>query len=605
MDPVNNNPQNNQNPQTFNNPLDEPLPSGINSQGSSAPLPPIRPSVPSAFSSPPPRLDPLKPPPIEPPPIRRLVSDLPPLDNPLDNPSSPGATSFSPIKPPTQPPPPSSPFTPTNGDQALSATFNLPTEEEIAAAQKRDNPPPPSSSTTPPTSPPLPSRPPIKNIPPPPQAVKKSGSSIGKIIFIFLIVIILAFGGVVVASYFGLLEIPLISKYLSFNKKNFKKAVAAATTALAKDQNYNFIATIKIESPQKIDATSPEFPDLTDSGTSQKLFTDNLNFLITGGHNQNKEISGNLAITPTNEQSNIFNLSFDLASDQKTVYLRPSNLSFDQKTTWNAITREDLRSVSLDSFLDLTDLAMALTKLKDGTWQSEEKIEIKNQQDEVVGEIDTFKYQVTNQSFDNEKIKNFALSANFAKDDAYMVKVAAQGNLTSGETLNIEYNYFNFGKSQPVVIPSPDVVKTVILADFLKENGFYFSDNLDDNDIIPDDNQDDNQNDDQDENQQPSGRDKTRTDDLNKIAQAIEKYQEENGAYPISSDIEKTNNSTVLKESLVPNYLDKLPVDPQDPTYWYGYSSDGYSFRLTSIIEDPANANALRGQSVKYQEVVK
>ena len=97
-------------------------------------------------------------------------------------------------------------------------------------------------------------------------------------------------------------------------------------------------------------------------------------------------------------------------------------------------------------------------------------------------------------------------------------------------------------------------------------------------------------------------RDKQRTTDLNKIKTVLEEYKESKGTYPISKAVDRTNASTVLKGAIVPSYLSSLPVDPLEDKYWYGYTSDGYSFTLTSILED-TDSSGLQGDNVKYQEI--
>lgn len=97
-------------------------------------------------------------------------------------------------------------------------------------------------------------------------------------------------------------------------------------------------------------------------------------------------------------------------------------------------------------------------------------------------------------------------------------------------------------------------------------------------------------------------RDATRKKDLGIIKSALESYHKDNNSYPVSLSIDKTNNPNgVLAKALVPKYLSSLPVDPNDPTYWYGYTSDGKSFTLWSLLENTSDPEGKRdGNYVKY-----
>lgn len=82
-------------------------------------------------------------------------------------------------------------------------------------------------------------------------------------------------------------------------------------------------------------------------------------------------------------------------------------------------------------------------------------------------------------------------------------------------------------------------------------------------------------------------RDQTRKADLTEIKNALETYFIDIGAYPKTTGIEKTNAAVSnLKTALVTTYTTVLPIDPQDPTFYYGYKSDGTTYELTSILED-------------------
>lgn len=82
-------------------------------------------------------------------------------------------------------------------------------------------------------------------------------------------------------------------------------------------------------------------------------------------------------------------------------------------------------------------------------------------------------------------------------------------------------------------------------------------------------------------------RDAQRKSDLKKLQTALELYKADHATYPIATQQTKTNDPANLLRPLVDSrFLVKLPVDPLDPQYFYGYTSDGTTYELSSILED-------------------
>lgn len=103
---------------------------------------------------------------------------------------------------------------------------------------------------------------------------------------------------------------------------------------------------------------------------------------------------------------------------------------------------------------------------------------------------------------------------------------------------------------------------------------------------------------------QGNAKDAQRTKDLQTIAAALGEYKNNFGLYPISRDLLKsTTAGNALESALTPEYLEKLPVDPDGSKYYYGYRSDGFSYTLTSILEDGSVEGAKRGANIYYQEI--
>lgn len=81
-------------------------------------------------------------------------------------------------------------------------------------------------------------------------------------------------------------------------------------------------------------------------------------------------------------------------------------------------------------------------------------------------------------------------------------------------------------------------------------------------------------------------RDAQRRSDLEDIARALEELAAASSpfSYPKTSGSTKFEDSPELLVALTP-YIDAIPTDPQAPDKYYGYSSDGSSYRLTAVAE--------------------
>jgi len=92
------------------------------------------------------------------------------------------------------------------------------------------------------------------------------------------------------------------------------------------------------------------------------------------------------------------------------------------------------------------------------------------------------------------------------------------------------------------------------------------------------------------------GRDRTRKQDLSKIQSALAQFYQKNQKYPQALEVSKTNQvDNILEQELVPaGFIETLPKDPLDPTYYYGYKSDGQTYELTSVMENGNDPEATR-----------
>ena len=83
-------------------------------------------------------------------------------------------------------------------------------------------------------------------------------------------------------------------------------------------------------------------------------------------------------------------------------------------------------------------------------------------------------------------------------------------------------------------------------------------------------------------------RDKQRIFDLNSISKILKRYKEENGIYPVSRISVKLNEDNQVTEKIKSANEDvDIPVDPNDPGYYYSYqSASGKSFEIAARLEN-------------------
>ncbi|CAN5158286.1 hypothetical protein BH11PAT4_BH11PAT4_4430 [soil metagenome] len=98
-------------------------------------------------------------------------------------------------------------------------------------------------------------------------------------------------------------------------------------------------------------------------------------------------------------------------------------------------------------------------------------------------------------------------------------------------------------------------------------------------------------------------RDVQRLKDLSDTKLALEAYKKVKGSYPVSITLLQTTEGGMLLTELVSTYMTKLPIDPSKTVYWYEYTSNGTSFTLRAVAEDPESATVKQGSVYPYFEV--
>lgn len=527
--------------------------------------------------------------------------------------------------PPKSPPPPSSPppmakiFNSTPPRPAMSQTipvgqFKLPPEELIAEEkQKISTIDPSNASSADIPSPNLSAKPllfnqkqnisnsaPTINLKP-----KKKKRSLFKIILLIVIALLIISGVFIGLTYAGI-NIPYLSsimtKILPISvKKDFNQSKALAQEAVNEANFYNISTKITI-GQSSTDTNKviepPALPGLTiEDNADNQIIWKNMTMTIFGSYQSDSKTAGTISITPnTADASNVFQTSYDFVLDPNLLYLHPLGLFDENATNWQAIDRKEITNLKTAALLlDLLDLKKLLPLFEAGRWLAKEEVTITSQDNKDLGVIVADKYEISQNNIGNLTKNDLAIFLFLAENESHPVKMVATAKIKdkSGATIpvKIESYFFNYDVKQKVKIPAKEDYAIIALNQFLIKNGFYTDA---DTPILNNINQD----------SQIKKRDAIRKADLNNLAYALEKYFADKNAYPISSDTIKTNQLSALKDALVPDYLQSLPIDPLDPDYWYGYNSDGFTYHLTSIIED-ALTSAKQGKNVRYQEVSK
>jgi hypothetical protein len=85
-----------------------------------------------------------------------------------------------------------------------------------------------------------------------------------------------------------------------------------------------------------------------------------------------------------------------------------------------------------------------------------------------------------------------------------------------------------------------------------------------------------------------SVRDSKRKNDLGAIYLMIYEYKYKKGAFPISPSTSKLNENNIIAAEIRSINGEEIPLDPNDPQYYYGYTSpDGESFEISARLENP------------------
>ncbi len=91
-----------------------------------------------------------------------------------------------------------------------------------------------------------------------------------------------------------------------------------------------------------------------------------------------------------------------------------------------------------------------------------------------------------------------------------------------------------------------------------------------------------------------TARDSQRKADLRQVKAALERYFFEQKEYPKAATMVRTSSAGTTLDLLVTRgYLKALPLDPDEPTHWYGYESDGVTYQLSAVLENTSDSDGV------------
>jgi hypothetical protein len=296
----------------------------------------------------------------------------------------------------------------------------------------------------------------------------------------------------------------------------------------------------------------------------------------------NFDLSGLLTLLPPTIPPSI---DLDVRRVGGDVYLRLPILALlvgSESNKWLALSERDLESVGSESLNFTTIKATVLQQ----AIRSGERIGY-----ESIGPVRAVHYRLSidpltfmgalqfKQSFDDgltNALRNVSLTAdlwlgsrNFLPYQYVLTAKYLDESLGFDSQLLLKAQLSNFGQTMAITAPSENEV----LRDGLQ--GLLTGDLT---------------------NFEKKARDTQRKSDLSEIKTALELYKGDHGAYlSTGGAITRSNEANgVLQELVKKGYLSSLPIDPVDPTNWYGYQSgNGSSYELWSIIEDENDPTAI------------
>ena len=460
-------------------------------------------------------------------------------------------------------------------------------------------PQPIQPSEAPPVQPPV-EQPPVSPppvVPPPPEPVeseqfapKKGGSKIGLIVFILIFIFLIVPAGLIFATENNYLNLGLdkyynqvgLEKLWNGLPKDGKLAMVEVNKKMdaAKSFHFNAKADVNVSLVQKKiplamlqNESGKVLGETTDSSQSVSV-----NFI--GDYAKPSQFSAKLVLKLGETLMQSYGISgteisLDTIYKENSIYIKiPEELtSFPSAGKYIQIEQSQYQTQAADWQPE------ALQKKLEKAIKSSERLSSAS----LNGiKLYHFQFVIDKNKIESDDISAEALTQNpkidvyVGKKDHLIYKISTDLDMEdTSSTIKFSLVFSDYNKAVSVQKPADDEI-----AEGGIENLIYGTVN----------------------SESPGVFDAQRKGHLATVKTALEKYKEDNGEYPVSTEIDKTNNNSgVLAKSLVPKYLDVLPVDAKNPTWWYGYTGDGSTFKLWCLLENKSDSQGTQdGQYFKY-----
>lgn len=378
----------------------------------------------------------------------------------------------------------------------------------------------------------------------------------------------------------GTIYSPTLAALAGGVPKDPTKALSVMKTALARSNSYEYNSTVAVTFGSKL----PDIAEASDTTISAEA-----SGTVKGQVNKDGSSSTfEFTLGPDYPVVTLKGKTVT-AGDQVDVYLDTLGLLV-SNNNWKRLTFSDLSEHALSWPLVMGNLYDVLEQAKNGVYRGTTTL-----QDATKTAVSVYEYQLGSViSPQDATIKEARLVVWIARSNGAILVAKVDGLLDIGVgTIVVQQQSTNnnFGKAELATIPSDAKPVNATIAELYRAFGVGGVAGGVAGGVV--------------EEVAPSGtNDAKRLADLTTLKAALEEYKQDFGLYPLAKErVKSTDINFVLKGSLVPKYLAEIPVDPSGGVIYYGYTSDGFSFTLTSILEDKSSPGAIAGNGYYYQEV--
>lgn len=385
----------------------------------------------------------------------------------------------------------------------------------------------------------------------------------------------------------GTIYIPALASVAGGVPKDPARALTVMQSALTTAGSYSYESSVAV-------TFGSALPDITDTSNT------------TASAEATGTVNGQ--VTPDGSSSTF---DFTLGADYPVVNLKgktvvsgsTTNVYIDtlgllqSNNTWRKLTSQEMTNHALSWPLVAGDLYKVLTDAGSGTFKGTTVL-----QDTAKTPVAVYEYELTGLLTPADAdLQQARLVVWVAKRTGKIQVAKVDGMIdTSLGTVVVQQQLAlsNFGQAEVAALPADASPVSTTYADLYKAfgiGGVQTSDLPSGTTVTPG---------------TPTGvvasstNDAKRLADLTTVKAALEQYKSDFGLFPLSKERSKSSDANfVLKGSLVPKYIAAIPTDPAGGASYYGYTSDGFSFTLTSVLDDKNSPGAIAGNGYYYQEV--